>query len=97
MGESSHLREALSVITGRAFIGKQAERRLHCEIDLGARVLQDHCTCADHVDVGFGADAAHFIADKKPDVVVDHAPEFFSGPLLGSEFRSCGSLRMSLT
>jgi hypothetical protein len=30
------------------------------------------------VEVGFVADAAHFIADERPDAVVDHALEFFS-------------------
>jgi hypothetical protein len=37
------------------------------------RVLQDHRTYADHVEAGFVADAAHVIADERPDAVVDHA------------------------
>jgi len=44
---------------------------------LARRVLQDHRTYADHVEVGFVAGAAHFIADERPDAVVDHALEFF--------------------
>ena len=64
---------------------------------LANRVLQDHRTYADHLEVDFVADAAHFIADERPDAVVDHALEFFPRSANGSEFRSCGSLRMSLT
>jgi pimeloyl-ACP methyl ester carboxylesterase len=45
---------------------------------LANRVLQDHRTYADHVEVGFVADAAHFIADERPDAVVEHALEFIS-------------------
>jgi pimeloyl-ACP methyl ester carboxylesterase len=44
---------------------------------LANRMLQDHRTYADHVEVGFVARAAHFIADERPDAVVDHALEFF--------------------
>jgi pimeloyl-ACP methyl ester carboxylesterase len=44
---------------------------------LANRVLQDHRAFADHVEVGSVAGAAHFIADERPDAVVDHALEFF--------------------
>ncbi|HKN44151.1 MAG TPA: hypothetical protein VJW23_09515 [Propionibacteriaceae bacterium] len=45
---------------------------------LANRVLQDHRTYADHVGIGFVAGAAHFIAEERPDAVVDHALEFFA-------------------
>ena len=43
-------------------------------------LLRSHQAYADHVEVAFVAGASHFIADERPDLVVDRAFRFFAEP-----------------
>ena len=43
-------------------------------------LLRSYQAYADHVGVAFVPGAAHFMADERPDVVVDRALKFFAGP-----------------
>jgi pimeloyl-ACP methyl ester carboxylesterase len=43
-------------------------------------LFRSHQAYADHVEVAFVPGASHFIADERPDLVVDRALRFFAEP-----------------
>ena len=43
-------------------------------------LLRDREAYADHLEVAFVDRAAHYIAEERPDAVIDHALKFFAAP-----------------
>jgi pimeloyl-ACP methyl ester carboxylesterase len=50
-------------------------------------LLRSYAAYADHVEAAFIRGAAHFIADERPEAVVDHALKFFAEPARQADLR----------